>query len=190
MTVFSTACSGLKLYGADSFPQSQTTTETFWYVAHTRPRCEKKLALYCKRENIDVTLPCVQSVKQYGRKVVTFEKPLFPGYVFFRSAHDHVRKVYQSKHVANVLTVFDQSTFERQIGDILRALESGYSVVGIIGLRAGAEVRIVAGPLAGMSGTVMKLLNHITVVLRLDFIGQCAAVVVDSANLEIVHHTA
>ena len=58
--------------------------ELAWYVAHTRPRCEKKLAEYCEREGISVTLPLYKSVKKYPGKVVTFEKPLFPNYLFLR----------------------------------------------------------------------------------------------------------
>jgi transcription antitermination factor NusG len=164
---------------------NQTACENLWFVAHTRPRCEKKLASYCRQEDIAVTLPCVRSVKRYRQKVVKFEKPLFPGYVFFRSAPHHARKVYQSKYVANIMSVFDQDTFEQQIEAILHALQKDCSLIGVFGICPGAEVRIVAGPLAGMNGTVMKLVNKVTVVLKLDFIGKCAAVVVDSGNIEM-----
>ena len=42
-----------------------------WFVAHTRPRCEKKLVQYCEREGFSTTLPCYRSVKKYrGKKVV------------------------------------------------------------------------------------------------------------------------
>src|SRR2546429_3709247 len=39
-------------------PSRMTTNELLWYVAHSRPRCEKKLAEYCGREGLQVTLPC------------------------------------------------------------------------------------------------------------------------------------
>jgi hypothetical protein len=55
-----------------------------WYVAHTRPRCEKKLADYCGRQGFSVTLPCYRSVRKYRGKTVVFEKPLFPSYVFLK----------------------------------------------------------------------------------------------------------
>src|SRR5438105_142898 len=58
--------------------------DLLWYVAHTRPRCEKKLAEYCERQGFKVTLPLYRSVKKYDRKTVVFEKPLFPNYVFLQ----------------------------------------------------------------------------------------------------------
>jgi transcriptional antiterminator RfaH len=162
------------------------TTDFFWYVAHTRPRREKKLAGYCKRAGLAVILPCIKSRKRYGRKTVEFDKPLFPGYVFFKSEPERVRTVYQNHDTANVLTVFDQITFQQQLGEIVYALENECLVVGTNRLCAGASARIVKGALAGMTGRVLKVANQITVVLNLDFIGRGAAVVVDSTNLEIV----
>ena len=39
-----------------------TMNQLLWHVAHTRPRCEKKLAEYCGREGLMVTLPCYRSM--------------------------------------------------------------------------------------------------------------------------------
>jgi len=44
------------------------TNELFWYVAHTRPRREKKLAEYCEREGFLVTLPCYRTVHKISRQ--------------------------------------------------------------------------------------------------------------------------
>src|SRR5262245_62076998 len=120
-----------------------------WYVAHTRPRCEKKLLHYCNREAINATLPCVRSKKHYDRKTVEFEKPLFPGYVFFRDTPEGARSVLRSDYTANLLEIFDQAEFEQQLRDILIALESGFVVLGAMHLHPGREVRITAGPLQG-----------------------------------------
>jgi transcription antitermination factor NusG len=164
---------------------AEVATEVMWYVAHTRPRCEKKLAWYCEQEGFEVSLPCIKSKKVYGRKKVEFEKPLFPGYVFFKGEPTVCRWVTGCEYTANVLTVFDQITFAQQLNDILAALESGTLVLGASKLCPGRNVRIVRGPLTGFSGTVTQVANQVTVVLNLDFIGQGAAVVVDLANVEI-----
>ena len=70
--------------------------DLLWFVAHTRPRCEKKLADYGQREGLNVTLPCYPSVHKYRGKTVSFQKPLFPGYVFFRLLREHRQKAFQS----------------------------------------------------------------------------------------------
>ncbi len=53
-----------------------------WFVAHTRPRCEKKLGEFCQREGLQVTLPCYNSAHK-PRPTVVFATA-FPGYVFLR----------------------------------------------------------------------------------------------------------
>src|SRR5579862_2422196 len=89
-------------------------TELPWFVAHTRPRCEKKLVQYCTREKLETTLPCFRAVHKYLGKTVAFDKPLFPGYVFLRLAQEQRQRAYQSDYVANLLEVHDQELFIRQ----------------------------------------------------------------------------
>lgn len=156
-----------------------------WHVAHTRPRREKKLMDFCRREGLVVVLPCVKSFKKYSRKSVEFEKPLFPGYVFFRSSSHQVHRVHQNDHTANVLRVSDQMLFERQLGEILSALSTGCIMWTAGFISIGKAVRIKGGPLSGLSGRVVTInAESATVCLRLDFIGQGALVVVETANVE------
>jgi transcriptional antiterminator RfaH len=157
-----------------------------WFVAHTRPRCEKKLADYCEREGIYTTLPTYKSVKKYPGKVVTFEKPLFPNYLFLRLTPDQRKNVYQSDYVANLLDVPDQREFEEQLGDILLALETDYEITLLPHITPGKRVKIKSGALRGMEGFVEERHGKVLVVLRLDFIGQSAGVKVDATELEVI----
>jgi transcriptional antiterminator RfaH len=156
-----------------------------WYVAHTRPRCEKKLVEYCQRQGFSVTLPCYRSVKKYDRKTVVFEKPLFPNYVFLRLEPQQRQKVFQSDYVANLLEVTDQELFEQQLGDILRSLESETEVLLAPQIKAGMRVKITTGPLRGLEGFVENRSGVTYVNLRLDFIGQAVAVRVEASHLEL-----
>src|SRR5262245_27372312 len=125
-----------------------------WFVAHVRARCEKKLQQFCDRENIAATLPCFRSVRKYRGKVVTFQKPLFPGYVFVELLPGQRQKVVQSDHVANLLVVHDQALFIHQLGDILKALDTGLEVYLAPEIGVGCRVRIKSGPLRGVEGWV------------------------------------
>jgi transcription antitermination factor NusG len=165
-------------------PES-ASEELAWYVAHTRPRCEKKLAKYCEREGFSVTLPLYKSVKKYPGKVVTFEKPLFSNYLFLRLLPHQRKKVYQSDYVANLLDVPDQETFEHQLNDILLALETDYEILALPHISSGKHVRIKSGVLRGMEGYVEERQGKFIVLLRLDFIAQSAGVKVDAADLEV-----
>jgi transcriptional antiterminator RfaH len=159
--------------------------ELLWFVAHTRPRCEKKLAEYCERQGFSVTLPLYRSVKKYNRKTVTFEKPLFPNYVFLRLLPSQRQTVYQSDLVANLLDVPDQKTFEEQLEDILLSLETNSEIVLAPKITVGARVKITNGPLRGIEGYVENRSGATYVHLRLDFIGQAVAVKVEATDLEL-----
>jgi transcription antitermination factor NusG len=156
-----------------------------WYVVHTRPRCEKKLVQYCQREHIATTLPCIKRAHKYRGKTATFQSPLFPGYVFIRITREQRQKVYQSDYAANVLEVFDQAQFEQQLNDILRAVDTALDVRLAPQITPGSQVRVKSGPLRGILGWVEKRSGMVQVLLRLDFIGQAAAVSMDADELEL-----
>jgi transcriptional antiterminator RfaH len=155
-----------------------------WYAAHTRPRREKKLLQYCQQENVAACLPCYRSAREYRGKVAVFHKPLFPGYVFLQMPRDKRNLIVQSDHLANLLDVPDQEVFARQLGDILRALETDFEIRLAPDIGEGMRVKIKAGPLRGVEGWVEKRHGLSTVLIRLDFIGQAAAVKLSAADLE------
>lgn len=165
---------------------STAIDEILWFVAHTRPRCEKKLAEYCGRAQIGTTLPLYRSVKKYRGKTVVFLKPLFPGYLFMQIPPTLRQKIYQSDYVANLLDVPDQVEFEQQLQDILGALETEYEVRLAPTIVPGVRVRIKSGPLRGVEGFVESRKGMVEVHLRLDFISQAAALKMDAENLELV----
>jgi transcription antitermination factor NusG len=116
---------------------------------------------------------------------VVFRKPLFPGYVFLRLDLDGRKTVLQSDHVANLLSVPDQGEFESQLEGILVALETELEIQLAPSIGRGTHVNIKRGPLRGLEGWVEERYGMTTVLLRLDFIGQAAAVKVDATDLEL-----
>jgi transcription antitermination factor NusG len=161
-------------------------TEICWFVAHVRPRREKKLVDFCARQSIPATLPCYDSAHKYRGKTVVFRKPLFPGYVFLQLKPDQRATIRQNEHVANLLEVVDQATFQMQLDHILMALESKLGVRLAPAIGQGMRVRIKSGPLQGIEGLVETRYGMSTVLLRLDFINQAAAVKIDAENLELI----
>ena len=161
-------------------------SEVLWFVAHTKPRREKKLVDYCQRHGFAATLPCYNSAHKYRGKTVVFQKPLFPGYVFLQLEPGQKDSVRQNDHLANLLAVFDQETFYQQLKDILLALESNLDVRLAPSIGEGMRVKIRSGPLQGIEGFVEQRYGRTTVLLRLDFINQAAAVKVDADMLDLI----
>jgi len=93
--------------------------------------------------------------------------------------------VRQCDHVANLLEVRDQATLERQLRDIVQALEAGLEVRLAPSIVEGVQVRIKSGPLRGMEGWVEKRVGMDVVLLRLDFISQAAAVSIGAECVEL-----
>ena len=160
--------------------------QPLWYVAHTRPRCEKKLLQYCGQENMHVCLPCYQTAHKYRGKTVVFKKPLFPGYLFLQITEAQRGPVLQCKYVANLLTVIDQDLLVRQLDEILRALATDMEIRLAPSIGEGMRVKIKNGPLRGIEGWVEKRYGMSTVLLRLDFISQAAAVKLEAGDLELI----
>ncbi len=157
-----------------------------WYVAHSRPRCEKKIVEQCAREGIAATLPMYRAVHKYRGKTVEFRKPLFPGYVFLNFDPELRRKVICGDYVANLLNVPDQEVFQAQLKEILLAVETDLEIRIAPTISEGTRVKIKNGPLRGVEGYVEKRFGPCVVLLRLDFIGQAAAVKVDATDLELI----
>jgi transcription antitermination factor NusG len=157
-----------------------------WFVAHTRPRCEKKLVEHCSRKSIPTALPCIHVAHQYRGKTVEFRKPLFPGYVFLQLEDDQPHTLRQNQHVANLLHVLDQQTFEHQLQQITTALLTQEHIRLVPIIVPGTRVRIKRGPLQGIEGWVQDRFGMTTVLLRLDFIGQAAAVKFHANDLQLL----
>ena len=166
-------------------PAPQEIVSLPWYVAHTRPRAEKKLAEYCAEKGLQHQLPLYRSVKKYRGKRMVFLKPLFPNYLFLRLTPGDRGKVLQNRHAARLLDVPDQEEFEQQLGSILLALESEFEIRVQPEIKPGVRVRIKTGPLRGMDGWVESRERMASVQLRLDFIGQAAVVSLDAEMLEL-----
>lgn len=154
-------------------------------VAHTRARSEKKVVEWALGEGVRAELPTYRTMHRYRGKVVSFQKVLFPGYVFLEGPLAFEAKVRQNRHVARVLMPADQAEFGRELGDILEASRSGLEIRPAPGIVPGVRVQITAGPLRGMEGWVERRADPLEVYLRLAFIGHSAVVRVSATDLEI-----
>lgn len=154
-----------------------------WAVLHVRPRCEKKAADYCKRNELPWYLPLRKKVHKYGSRERSFWSPLFPGYVFCVVTPVQKSEVRQNRYVANLLDVVDQKTLVGQLRQIDRALTVGDTVEVMPYLEAGRRVAVTSGPMKGLEGFVLRVKGRTRVIINVDMIQQSVAVEVDSSWL-------
>ena len=85
-----------------------------------------------------------------------------------------------------MLHVVDQQLFKLQLNNILFVLNQEMVIRLEPIIEVGARVIIKSGPLQGQEGWVDERFGMTTVLLRLDFIGQAAAIEVKADILELI----
>ncbi len=156
-----------------------------WYVAHTRPRCEKKFAALLTAAGVSHELPLMRSQRRYGARVRVHAKPLFPGYVFAQVADEKVRECYQQNLLVRLIRVEDERTFTRQLEEIRRIMESGLDAVVTPLFERGCTVRVASGPLRGLAGVVENSARLDGVVVFLDVLQQAVRVKIPAMDLRL-----
>ncbi len=155
-----------------------------WWVAHTKARSEKSLAWSLYRWGVGYFLPLREKVTaRRGRKYKSL-LPLFPGYVFFNGDEESRYQALTTNRIAQVIEVVDQDQLVRELDQIHRALSAGAPLDPHPYLKSGARCRVKAGPLADMEGMVVRRKGVTKLILRVDILGQAAAVEIEGDLLE------
>lgn len=156
-----------------------------WWAIHVRPRAEKMLARKLRVRRVGFYLPVHEKRQKYQRRIVTSRVPLFPGYLF-AYADGSGSELAEAKEVVNLIPVVEQNTLCRQLRDIRRLVDSGAPITAEERLEVGMPARIVRGPLAGMSGEVLRNNRGLKFVLKVQFIQRAASIEIDGAMVEAV----
>ena len=157
-----------------------------WFAVYTCANHEKRVAAQLETRGVEHFLPLYRSCRNWKDRRVFLDWPLFPGYLFVRFALTAQLRVLQVRGVVRLVGTHGQPSPIAD-GDI-EALRAG--IRGALRLephpylRASSRVRILRGPLAGMSGILVRKKNLYRVVLSLDLIARSAAVEVDAADIE------
>jgi transcription antitermination factor NusG len=157
-----------------------------WHVLYLRPRCEKKMAEYCRQRLFPHYLPLRRETKIYQRRKVTVEKPVFPGYFFVAFDGEGRLTLLKTNNIVRVLKPHSRRQLLHQLAQIRKALAVDPSLGACAALRAGRRVRIQTGPFMGIEGIVRSLKGKAKVCLNVELIGRAVAVEVDRQFLEVI----
>lgn len=163
---------------------SQPDPDHRWWAVHLRPRTEKSVARRLQAAQVGYFLPQRERRAYYQRRLVRSYLPLFPGYLFVYGDDDGFELCTRTKEVVSCLPVRDQQKLERKLRDLRTLVQSGEAITREERLEAGMPARIVKGPLAGLSGRVVRNEGGLKFVLEVQFIQQAASVKVDGAMIE------
>ena len=156
-----------------------------WYVVHTRPNSERKAELNLDAQGFNTFLPQIDRTIRHARRLTTVRRPLFPRYLFVRlDTQDRWLSVYGTIGVSRLVTQEG-----RPVAVPFGIVESllAHSNVGLTrldhSLIQGQRVRILFGPLADFTATVLRLDARRRVDVLLEIMGAAVPVSVDRRAL-------
>jgi transcription termination/antitermination protein NusG len=156
-----------------------------WYAAYTNANHEKRVARELGRRSMECYLPLYESVRRWKDRRVRLELPLFPGYVFVRVALRERLQVLQISGVAR-LVGFDgrpAAIPNEDIDTIRTCLAGNFPLLPHRYLQRGQRVRVLSGPLAGLTGVVVRQKKQMRLVISFDLLMRSVAVELENHDL-------
>ena len=162
-----------------------------WYALQTYPRHEKHVCADLELRAVESFLPLYETVHRWknGCKV-RVELPLFPGYLFVRI---NLRERYKVLRLPGAVSIVGSASGpwplpEAEIESLRASLQTRRFEPHPY-LAVGQKVRIKSGPLANMTGFLVRQSGGLRVVLSVEMIRQSAAVEVDVDDMEPIGPT-
>lgn len=152
-----------------------------WWVFHARPRAEKSLARQLLRREIGFYLPLYEHQWRSGGRLRTSHLPLFPGYLFARGDSQARLRALETNLVVQTLCVGDEVRLVQDLQRVQRMIQSGLPLLPEAKLEPGQPVEIIAGPLQGLHGKVLRRGKRCTFVVAVDFLQRGASVEMEMA---------
>ena len=157
-----------------------------WWVVHTKSRNEKALAHDLISKDISYFLPMSWKVRRKSRRTLRSLLPLFNGYLFYCGKENDRVELLKTNRVAHLIEVSDQQKLLEELVQIDQALRSGAPLTPHKYIKAGQKCRVIAGPLIGLEGIVVRSKNATRLVLQIDMLGQAASVEIDIDMMEVM----
>ncbi len=174
-----------EVYPADLLDAaSEQPTDRRWWVLYTKVHQEKALQRHLHARQIPHYLPLVEkSSVCRGRRIVS-RIPVFAGYLFLFGNDEERVASLTTNRISQVLFVEDAAQLTRELRQLQVLIGSGAPLTIERRLQPGDHVRVRAGPLAGLEGTVLKRHGALRLLIAVNLLQQGASVEIDACQLE------
>lgn len=170
---------------AGFLPSLVTEQNHCWYAVYTWARHEKAVARHFEERGLTYFLPLYQAIHRWNKRSCRVSLPLFPGYVFVRTGGTDRYKPLQVPGVLHYASAGSTPSViaDEEIEALQRILISGKEVGPHPYLSVGRQVRIAAGPLAGLQGVIQRSKSGNRFVISVETIRQSIAVELDGYQI-------
>jgi transcription antitermination factor NusG len=161
--------------------------ENPWHVLHLIANHEKRVAQHLAVRSIEHYLPLYAERSRWTDRMVTLERPLFPGYVFVRFPEEARISVISIPGVLRMLGRDQRDTVsEAEMARIREGLAKGCIMRPHSSVPVGSSVRVLRGVFEGSEGVVTEFRRQCQVVMALSSTGRCFSLEVDVADIEVL----
>ncbi|MFH0958442.1 MAG: transcription termination/antitermination NusG family protein [Pseudomonadota bacterium] len=172
------------------FPEDRSLEQDLglWWILHSKPNREWKLAKYLLNHEISYYLPIYQRKTRIGyfRLEKIIPTRLFRGYICIALDTKNHHLLYDTHDFVRIIKVNDQNGFVREIELVAKAIETGHDLFVMPGIMKGRRVRITSGPLKGAEGVVVGRSKKGQFAITVEMFNRTVIVNVDPfTNLEL-----
>lgn len=157
-----------------------------WYALQVRPTWAPRIQRAARELGIEEFLPTIPERVRWSDRDKTIERPVFPGYLFVRLGSAEQRS--SILHVAGVIEMLPSRGSPIAIDDAeiisLRTAIAQPVPVALCPYVAGETVTIDSGPLAGVSGTIVRIHDGHHLVVGIQMLGRAVSVKVDQKDVK------
>ena len=156
-----------------------------WWAMYTMARREKELMRRLRALEIAFYSPLVHKrTRSPGGRVRGSYVPLFASYVFVFGCEDERQKALTTNCISRCLSVPDGAQLVHDLRQVHHLIELDAPLTVEARIEPGRRVRVRAGPMAGLEGTVVKRRGRDWLVVAVEFLGQGASVLLEDFQVE------
>jgi len=163
--------------------------ELHWYAVYTKSRYEKKLASSLQEKGIEAYVPLRKVLKQWSDRKKMVDEPLIRSYCFVKVGKQQYFEVLNTPGAVRYVWFSGKPATipEKQINVLKVIAGSDIEVETLSGnIEPGTLVRVIAGPLIGLTGELIRHAGKNKVIIRIDHFDTSLSLTISPLLLEKV----
>jgi transcription antitermination factor NusG len=155
-----------------------------WLAIYTKARQEKALSRQILSQEIPFYLPLIAKDQVIrGRRVQSY-LPLFNGYLFLYASDEERVRCLSTNRISRILGVEDQAQLVVDLRQVHELIACDAPLTVERRLSSGDRVRVRAGALMGLEGTIIRRQKVTRLVVAVNYLQQGVSVEIDDCMVE------
>lgn len=156
-----------------------------WFTLQVVPRHERNVDAILGHKGCEHFFPTHQVRRKWSDRTKLVQLPLFPGYVFCRSCYSLMDVARSTPGVIRVVSFGGKPhpVSSEEINALQLVVQVQRDVCSVPYLNAGRKVRVITGPLSGVTGIIVRIRRRERLIVSVDLIMKSASVEIDASEV-------